>query len=289
MVIGILGVIIAQYAMLAILKGEFFPSNSPLGNPGQVSLLDTIMFQNNRNEYFWNESSSLRSSLSTSWLWLDPGLLIVGIASIFGNLYFFRHKQALHFGLWFASGYLFYLLRWQTLAFYIIPLIPVLVISVSVWVEALLGQARTRYAAIAVLAGVVFTSSVFMGRNPQTFRNEDTRGQRLAIEWARENVAPGEFVVIDNYAFLDLNPKEGQIEEFQYHYFWKVERDPEIRVEMLQNESENIDYLIMTPIMEQTLDTYDFPFLKEFVEDADKVAVLGDDYPVTVYRLAAAE
>ena len=282
----VIGIIVGQYAVLAFLKGEFFPSESWLGNPGRVSLLDALLFQNNRNEYFWSETSALRNSLATSWLLLDPGVVLFGLASLLGNLYFYRRRQSLRFGLWFAGGYVFYLLKWQALEWYIIPLIPVLVVSVAVWIESLLSQQITRYVGFAVSLLVLSTGLVFGGRNFQIYTAKHTVGQQEAIRWARNNVAADEFVVIDNYAFLDLNPKEGEVANFQYHYFWKVERDPQIREGMLANQRENIDYVFVTQAMENAFEKYDFEFLEGYVEEAKVVTKFGEAYPVTVYQLS---
>lgn len=278
-------VVLGQYAVFALLKGEFFPSDSWLGSPGQVSLLDAVLFQNDRGEAFWRAGSALRHSLSVSWLRLDPLLIILGSGSVLANLVTFRRSGTWYFGWWFGAGYIFYLLKWQALDWYVIPLIPIFGISLALLLQTLVQHVRTWLTGFALLGIITVGTGVSVVANTQIYTQEMTRTQDQAIQWAKDNVKAEDFVVIDNYAFLELNDPAKQIEDFQYHYFWKVEQDPDVRYELLAGQVENIDYLIMTEAMRDAFGKYDFPFLNEYVEQARVVKDFSGDYPVTVYAL----
>lgn len=277
------GVVILQYFVMAFLKGELFPSQSFLGNPDQVSLLDTLLFQNNRKEQFWSETSMLRTSLSNSWLKLDPVMVILGVWCVMSNFFNSFKKKNLYLGFLFAVGYIFYLLKWKALEWYIIPLIPVLLIAIALWLERN-GKIFGKYWSGTVCLLLLFLNFLFFYKNIDLFTVHATQSQNLLISWAKQHITKSDFVVIDNYAFLELNNRSGRVEDFQYHYFWKVERDPDIRKEMLYESSSNIDYLFLTEAMADAFVKYDFPFLESFIDKAYIAEEVGDVYPIKIYK-----
>jgi 4-amino-4-deoxy-L-arabinose transferase-like glycosyltransferase len=281
--LAIVGVTIFEYATFAIIKGEFLPSNFPIfANKDRVSMIDTLLFQNNRSDFFWDENSTFRTSLRTSWLRLDPILVFFGTASVFLNL-FNKHSRQNFLGWMLGAGYIFYLLKWQALDFYIIPLLPIFIISISIFLQSNLKPKGVSFVTTFSVMIIIISTGFNLRRNQNIFYTSLTDSQREVINWAKINVDEDEFVVIDNYAFMDLNKPTGSIYDFQYHYFWKVEKDPEIRNGMLNNETKNISYVFMTGAMESELRELDFPFLNSYINEATLIKTIGDEYQVKIY------
>lgn len=278
--------VVAQYPTFALLKGELLPKSIPLlGNPGQVSLTDAIFFQNSRSENFWDIDSALRYSMQNFWLKLDSMLIATGlIGMIYGVLAYFWNKKH-HFVWLLGFSYIFYLLRWRAQEWYIIPLIPVSVISMALLLERL--KSFLPKALFYVLIVIIFVAYVPINvyNNRELFVEDITQSQIAAVQWARQHITGEGITVIDNYAFLELNDPTQSIENQKFHYFWKVEKDPEIREDLIQNSHQNIDYVLMTQAMEEDFAQYDFDFLVSYIAKAELVTTIGDLYPIKVYSI----
>ncbi len=282
------GFMVLQYPTFALLKGELLPKSIPLlGNPGQVSLIDAIFFQSNRSENFWSPDSALWYSLRTYWLQFDALLIIAGVVGmLWGLVSSIKSEHKNHSYIWVLGlSYIFYLLRWQAQEWYIIPLLPICIISCALLLDKLrvLIPKNLFYTLLLVIFVVYVPINTYANR--ELYVKDITHSQIDAVQWARDNITTDGITVIDNYAFLELNDASKAIEYQKYHYFWKVEKDPEIREGLINNDHKNIDYVLMTPAMEDDFAQEEFPFLVSYISKARLVAVIGDIYPIKVYSL----
>ena len=277
--------IVSLYPLFALLKGELFPAESFLGNPDRVSLLDTLLFQNGRSDLFWEEGSALRRSLRESWLLLDPLIIIAGVISVALNLVLAKKSSDKVLGSFLGLGYIFYLLKWQAFTWYIIPLIPLFIISLALLLHRLQSVPRLGALSAAMQIGIVLISGSELYGNRQMFTQKITDSQLAAIEWLKAKTTAEDFVVIDNYAYSELNDPSLTLASHNFHYFWKVEFDEEIRRGRLGGDLRAIDYLVMTQAMQEAFLLYDFEFLSSYLEQAEEVARFGPLYPVTIYQL----
>jgi 4-amino-4-deoxy-L-arabinose transferase-like glycosyltransferase len=283
--ITILIIVLSQYFTFALLKGEFFPSNSIFGSQDKVSLIDTLLFQNNRSEQFWIEGSSLRRSLSNSWLKYDPILVLMGTFSILGNIFLIKNRNIMYYGLVFSVGYIFYLLKWRALDFYIIPLIPPFILSIALFLNYMFDIKKFKYFAyIFSIVVLIFYTFQFQS-NKDLLVRDLTDTQNEAIIWINENTTGDDFIVIDNFMFLDVNNFNNEISDMNAHYFWKVEKDPDIRNNLLHDSFDEIDYVVLTFAMSEAIESYDFPFLKKYLSEADVVKEFSGEYPIKIYSI----
>ncbi len=99
-----------------------------------------------------------------------------------------------------------------------------------------------------------------------------TRSQLQALGWIRENLSAGSTIVVDNYLWADL-ASDGVAHEA--HYYWKVEKDPEIRMGVLSDDWRSVDYVVVTETLASDVRTDEFPFLR---------AVLQHGRPIVSFR-----
>jgi LysM repeat protein len=103
-----------------------------------------------------------------------------------------------------------------------------------------------------------------------------------AVEWVGENVPRDAFVMINSYALLEVRTHP------LTHWYWKVERDPEIRDDILYKNWRGVDYAIVTPNMEEEARSGVIPFVSEIMSHGKAVAYFSSDgYWVKVLRIGA--
>ncbi len=139
--------------------------------------------------------------------------------------------------------------------------------------------------------GIVLVIAVQLFTNRFVFTANHTQDQKDVIVWAKEvlNVSSNKkpFIVIDNYSYLDLNGVRERATEANFQYFWKIDSDPAIRDGILQGDWRNIDYLIVTPALWETVKNGDIPMVASAYESSDEVKVFNQTgvYPVSVRKV----
>jgi endo-1,4-beta-D-glucanase Y len=296
--------IISFYPLYALLKGEFFIYGKIFGgvNP-HVSFLDTLFFQAGRSSgNFWESTSAFQRNLRESWLNTDSLFIFIGmIFAPLTNIIFFRKYKWTGFMSMMALIYIAYLMRGQVLDWYIIPLLPIGAINTALLFHNLeitmkkrLPKLEKAYSIVSVLTLLVIIGVGFKNiETKDAYRYNQTENQRRATDWVKSYIQDETTLLIDNYAFNDVNPKIKKITDTNIHYYYKADptSDPEISEGVFDNRWENVDYIMITPAVLETLAVEDFDLVQQALDNSKEVikynefAVPGDpaaNYPVEI-------
>ena len=293
---------ISLYPLYALIKGEFFVYGGFLGgSEPHVSLLQALQFQAGRSAgAFWEADSAFRRNLEGAWLQTDFLFITLGlVVAPLLNFIFFRKYKWTGFVSMLVLIYIGYLMRGQVLDWYIIPLIPLGAINLAVLLRHLQIAAKKYLPKIEKsLSGataVILVGIIGLGftQNINAYQYNQTENQRRATDWIQAYIFGETTLLIDNYAFQDLNPRVDNIEDVRIHYYYKADpkTDPQIAGNVLNNRWENVDYVMLTPAVETTLNIEDFDLVETAVENSNLIiqynefVVEGDpqaNYPVEI-------
>ncbi len=290
--------LISFYPLFALLKGELFPSGTLFSAGGEhVSLIEALRFHANRDSlFFLDPNSSFQSALRDTWLRYGPFFIVMAGISTLVHVLGFRRKQKWPFFIAGLSGiYFLFIIGRQLLDWYIVPLIPLFAISIALFgmevvslVKRFLPRISSRWLGYGLSVLVVGAIGVELVQHGYIFTLQQTENQRDAVVWAKEHLQDSGVVLIDNYAFVDLNPKLKDITKTPFHYYWKVDTDPQIRYDVLDNDWNNIRYLFFTPAVPLSINRDDLTMVREAYERSyvvkrfSKHDVLGEGYPVEI-------
>jgi 4-amino-4-deoxy-L-arabinose transferase-like glycosyltransferase len=256
--------IISYYILFALLKGEFFPSGTPLGGSyPHVSLLSTIGQQTaQRGGFFLDPQSAFMLYLNQ---WARGGEIIEvgdapliiggGIATAFALILSFDDRK-LRYIVFLLLSYLGFLISgFDISALYVIPLIPLLSLTIALSLHRLgevLSDASSKRMVSPVLAGILLLPfALSYATQPANYTMDHTTRQIDAVKWIDSNIPENSFVLIDNYAFVDLHAK-GIVSERTLdnaYPYWATESDAAIRTGLLENDWQNINYILLSPQM----------------------------------------
>lgn len=315
--IVIMGSVVSLYFLYAILKGELFPAGTLLGgNNEHVSLFETLKYQSSRDGgSLLNSESDFRKYLHL-WVTQDPYILVLGIISnilvfvvgVIKKKRIFIALSSLGFFFW------YYLARGGiVIEFYIIPLLPLLALFIGIAFD-LISSVLRKYLSnfhvkVMTITGIVFifcsytlfsqVSRAFPQENAghSIFTTSQTQGQLLAIDWIRKNISSDALLVIDNHAFIDLrdanNPSGIYFENA--HWYWKIDQDPEIKMKVVKDSPESINYIAQTPQMRIDLSLgnsettsqalQESKLSKSFSSPGWGVEIFSTRYPSTILKL----
>ncbi len=283
----IIGSIVSLYFVYALVKGEFFPAYSTLGgNTEHVSLLETLKYQSSRtggsildteNSLFWQY---MRQWSAEDWVIIYGGVA----AMLFNFLLAIRNFNARVVALFAASMFFFLMRGGIVIEFYVIPLIPLLAVNLAYALTAVanvfanIAQREHLHnsllgAATLVFSVVMLSQAGTVRDNRNLYTSNQAQPQRDAVEWIKANRSPDEFIVIDNYGYLDLR-KDPNKQFNNADWYWKIDTDKDILQKKLGNDPNNIDYLAVTPQME-------FDIKQSGLSIVGKA--LGDSRPVTQF------
>jgi 4-amino-4-deoxy-L-arabinose transferase-like glycosyltransferase len=262
---------VSLYVLMASLKGELFPTGSLLGGTNEhVSLLGTLSDQAARGK-----DGGLLQAGSAFWsairIWSqDEPLLVVvgGTASLVCTLLIVRWRMVGIAGLLTLSLWAFLARGGIVIGFYLVPLLPLLALDIAILLWLVVGWVtrpfmtrgrpqRIAGMAVAILAGVACSSGVLAGylgpnlgfrQDPdRLWTNTEADAGTQAIAWVEGHLSPETSIVTDNYLWSDLHAGPGSHGGYQLaHYYWKVEKDPEIREGVFENNWQNVDYLLVS-------------------------------------------
>ena len=299
--LAVAGLIISLYFIFSLFKGEFFPSGTFLGGQNEhVSLLGTLEFQASRgNVDIWNPKSSFWE-MTGNWKNDDPSLLIVGAVSTVITLLFAIKSVAARIIGGFALSYWAFLLRGGlVLEFYIIPLIPLISLTTAYVVHRITDffwkmkfVPLRMYAIFPVLAFLFYMCVMVFDYSTSVrsdkfniYTSNETTAQIDAVEWILSRKMPTEFIAIDNYAYLDLNYRNnGNFKNAEY--YWKVDGDKDIKEKVLNNDYNNIDYILFTPLIGGDLGTGELPMTGNALAQSNPItSFAGDGWYVQIWAV----
>jgi endo-1,4-beta-D-glucanase Y len=268
--LSVAGLMVSTYFIYALLKGEFFPYGSVLGGETEhVSLLETLSFQASRDggSLFELEGSDFWRNFG-EWVRDDPLITLAGFFSPYIGLIIGVKEKALRMTSLMALSAWTYLMRGGiVIEFYVLTVFPFIALNIALIVNYLIKQIGrlnkkklsvelTRVSWILVVGVIAYSfSQKYHGIRGEfnLYTSDQTIAQIQAVEWMLERDDPDAFYAIDNYSYVDL--VEGAGQEFgRAEYYWKVHYDPDIRLDVLRDNPQNIRYLALTPQMVR--DTY---------------------------------
>jgi endo-1,4-beta-D-glucanase Y/4-amino-4-deoxy-L-arabinose transferase-like glycosyltransferase len=241
---------ISLYVLYAALREELIalPITSPLaGGAGPVSLVGTLLWQLGRGGSApWSPSSDFVRALTQAWLPKDAWLPGLGLVATLWNV-FQREPGRRLIGLLGLLACLS-IARGAVLDFYIVAALPFLALNVGLALESLAERSGTAgLLPLAIIAAVAIGWSN-LGRQPDMFNLKLTAIQRQALAWVQAHVPPQAQIVADDDLWVDLrNGAPGQPSFPGVHSHWKVADDPAVHKGLFDDNWHNIDYLILTP------------------------------------------
>jgi len=278
--LAIISLVISFYPLFALLKGELFPSGSWLGgNQPHVSLLETIKYQASRPREIAFQS------LFYIWFIKDYLILTVGaISSIFNIFLSFKNKSIRYISL-FTLSFWFFLFRGSVIyEFYVIPVIPLLALNIAISAHFLLSLIRKtpilRLMYYPLMLAVFLLFILSYKTKTEVYMVDQTSNQLQAVRWIKENVPSDSIILIDNFAFLDLRYEiPGSIHiDRDAEWYWKADKDPEIKIKLLKNDWRNINYLLASGQMKADAYESDLELVKHAFENSTTIATfIGQD------------
>lgn len=289
--------LIAFYPLYAQMKQELFPEGWFLGGDfPHVSLLEAVMDRGPDTGRFLNIGSGLGHSFE-SWVNLenftaDPILIYAGLVSLlFVTLLSFDNKR-LRPIVAMNLGYMFYLLLGgQVFDSDIIPMLPLLAINTGIIMGAILkliaGSGESagfiRYSFAALSLGVLlYPFWMFYSARVDIYSMNQVSGQMEALAWVQNNVSSDATIVIDNYAFVELRETHPNA-----HHYWRVDTDPAIKFNVLDDNQCNIDYLITTPQVMADIDIYNMDLMDRTLRNSQVIrSYENNGWPVEIRQVS---
>jgi endoglucanase len=269
---GIWGALVTSVAslfvVLALLKDEFLPpgvlwsSDEP-----HVSLIETYRrYAGSEGGSPFSPESGFRTSFG-QWMSIDTFLIVGGLAAVALGLLFWR-RDKLYFGmpLLVVPFLLFLALGGLVRFFYVIPLLPLLALSLGLlaghaidaagWLtdtlsrrlpplRGLPGRSLGYPAALAVLGLTVVLGLGAVPANSVNFNADRTSSQTEAARFVANNLPNESVILMDPYPWADLRDEAlvGDEPFRDAHAALTALQDPTIRSKVLRDPG-NVDYLL---------------------------------------------
>lgn len=264
-------VVASWYPLYALLKGELlgggavFSGGDTFGG-SEVSLFEALRWQMGRSgggalnlhNQFW-------TLVRGDWWPRDPflfagGALAVGINLVRG----IRDRRALVAGLLGALPLLYLARGGIVFGFYILAALPFLCLNLGLLVAPLFAR-LPKVAAPVVAGGAVLAllGGYWQGGALRPLYTEDQSGPgREALAYIKANIPPDSLMIIRDDLWVDLHePGLGGAAFPNAHSHVKVATDPAIRQGVFHDDWRTVDYLVITPDLDQ-----------EFVREGNTVA-----------------
>jgi len=261
--------VIGAYPIYALLKGELFPAGSWLGkligeSGEHVSLIGTLLQQTSRGSGlpFWDTRSEIFINFKY-WIGHDSWLVFGGAAALLFHLVLALKHRASRVMIWLTLPMLIFLLRGGlVINFYVIPLIPFWCMAIGGAISVFYQLLKRLHFLVGVTGIILFLSIVgqyywFHQGVRNMFQSNEASSQVKAVEWVKANL-PADAVVVMDYGMIDLMNSRfpGDPDFVNADWYWKVDFDPDIRQKKLQNDPQNIQYLLVTQQMYKDTDSY---------------------------------
>ncbi len=255
-------VVLSWYPLFALLKGELFPSSGSANSifrgtsVSGVSLIGALSWQATRGGGgMFNLDNQFWQFVRTDWLPRDPVLLVGGVAATALNLLRgIRDRRTLAAGLLGALP-LYYLSRGGlVLTFYILFAIPFLCLNLAVLLSPVVARFPGRVvAALATVAGLALIGGYWqLGSLHVLYQERPDQAGREAIAWIKQHVPPDSKMIIRDDLWTALHePGLGGPAFPNAHSHPKVAADPAVRDGVFRNDWRTVDYLVMTPDLDQ--------------------------------------
>jgi 4-amino-4-deoxy-L-arabinose transferase-like glycosyltransferase len=299
---------VSFYPLLAILKGELFPTGTLLGGKSEhVSLLSALL-QSGRGDTMGSPAASVLPWIR-AWWHADPILITAGISALGVNAVAAVKHRSARLALLFVGPYLLFLVRGGLVRdYWIIPLLPGLALNTVLAATFVLNWLRRQQLRISLAAapaswqmahfgGLSFmviglllllglsSRNTYVGAFGDLLGQDSTTAYREALAWVRENVGGSSRLVIDSSFWIDLRETKPGVTagmtsepfEREYHY-WVVDKDPAVREGLFGENWRSADYVVMTPTMLHDITGGAVDFVKEITDHSTLVAEFSSGY-----------
>jgi 4-amino-4-deoxy-L-arabinose transferase-like glycosyltransferase len=268
--------ITSVYVLLAVLRSEFLPSDNPLAHPsllGAFSLTLKSAFLPLGNPladpgriitFLLKTQAPLANQQSNTiwqtWLQADPLLIAVGTGAMFLNLLggtvnrFQRLCALLGMTFW---AVLIVNTTWYP--YLIVPLLPFFAMNIALalntplrWLTRHIGFDLSRVFLFFVLVGALVPSGI---QHAQPFLAlNGSESQQQAMTWVRDNVPRSAVIITNSYLYADLLDPQGMAVGggtpfTKAQIYTNAALDPAIAQGQLNEDWQNIDFLIVDPGM----------------------------------------
>jgi 4-amino-4-deoxy-L-arabinose transferase-like glycosyltransferase len=264
-----LAVPVVAYMLFAQLKNELFPTgmNFDRNNPpaDHVSLLYSIWWQLNRTAPPGH--NVFLELMRGSWLPKDRFLLLGGGLAVVAVLWLWSRDREGRPGYLvtalLALGYAFYLARGsQLLDFYVAPMVPILAMNVGVLcghvANRLSVTERTTATAGLVAVALIVPGGYLLHHNIEGrlqfqdfYHLKLTDMQEQQIQYIRANIPTNARIIMDDDIWTALHDGRPQFPRAHSHF--KASSDPDVRDKLFQSNWHNIDYVVMSNKMHQSM------------------------------------
>ena len=270
-------VVVSWYPLFAALKGELLPagaaaqfSTSGYGNTG-VSLIDSLGWQIGRSGGGpFNFDNQFWSLLRSDWLPRDPVLLVGGTAATLINLArgcalrSIGERRAAAAGLLGLLPLLYLARGGVVFDFYVLVAIPFLCLNMAVLIAPLTKQLSPPVA-LGVTGGVLTTlvlGYLQVGTLQPLYNLSPGSSGREALTWIKTHLPSDAYILAGDDLWTDLREpgfgaSSGTPGFPNVHSYTKVAGDPAIRQGVFHEDWHNVDYLVVSPGLEQSLSASD--------------------------------
>jgi 4-amino-4-deoxy-L-arabinose transferase-like glycosyltransferase len=291
--------VISVYPLMALLKGEFFPAGSPLGGSGpHVSLVCSLNWQSSRSsDGGLLDGSSQFWTATSGWAHQEPLLVLGGTACALLAVTAFRRHIVLSMLGWMIIAFWLFIGRGGVvLDFYLVPLLPLLALTLALVVEqAVVDLRRVSRPVSMVAAAAAFVACLGLAVLAYSRSSEDlwtarpVEGQQQAVSWIHANLPPDSRMVIDMSMWMDLHVPASGRQPFQNaHYYWRVGQDPALRRSAFRDSWRSADYVIATPQLISDTKLNRFPIVAEALENSTIIKRFDSGWPIEIRRVNAA-
>jgi len=258
----------SAFVLLAILKGELFPTGTlPWDSHPHPSLIGTFIQQVTLPP----KDGDLTGSWA-AWTQIDSPFIFVGIGALGINLVGGWWNRLQWVPAFLALSFWILLLHGGVVfPFYVIPLLPLMALNIVValntllkWMTRRVGFDLVRTLLLFSLIGALVPFNVQLAS--PLFALHPTSAQSNALLWIRNNVPHNAVVITDSTFYTDLHEAggEGVADGTTYpyaHIYWNVASDPEIYDGLLHEDWNAIDYIVADTQMLHDIKTSDSTML----------------------------
>lgn len=275
-----MAIVTSWYPLYATLKGELLPSAFSASLFGDtrphVSLIETLIWQLQRDGGgMFNLDNQFWYFLREDWLWRDTPLIVLGVAATALNLLRGIRNRSLVTVALLGLLPLYYLGRGGLVFnFYILLAIPFFCLNIAALLAPLF-QRLPGWAAAGLALAIVGTLMTIYWQNDRIqplYTVHASQAGHAAVVWIKQHLPERSVIVADDAFWPDLRePLPGERGFPDIHSHWKVGADPEVAIGELGNDWRSIDYLIMTPGLEQNFAGVPYPLALEAFRNAHPI------------------
>ena len=267
----------SSYILYAMMRGEFLPARD---GDEHVSLIESTLFQMSRDGGgvpFWDPSSHFYMAV-LDWMNKDTMTILVGAGILVLSLVFSIWSRRIRFFALASFLYLFFLIRGGiVINFYILPLLPFVAMAGAILCHDIASFFSKREGIRAMLLAFPIAAVVayYALLGPMKhFERDETSQQRAAIEWVKTHLPEESAIIVDSYALVDVrDPRSVNEKTFpNADWYYKVNRDPEIRDVKFRGDWRSFDYIMLTHEMLKQIRDDAHPIAKEAYRNALPIA-----------------